>query len=97
MNKKEFIREIHKRGNGRRIKEAEKFVDDFLNIVEESLVNGTEIRFHGFGTFLTRKKSPKTIVNVHTREEIAIPGYDAPAFRPGEALKRSVRDGIIRG
>ena len=94
MNKQDFIRYFAKKGY--KIKDSEVIVNDFLDSIEELMVNGETIAFHGFGTFGSIERKEHESTNVKTHERIVIPSFRSPKFEAGKALKRSVREGIIR-
>lgn len=94
MNKHEFIRYFAKKGY--KVKDSEIIVNDFLDSIEEIIVDGKHIAFHGFGTFGSIERKERESTNVRTGEKIMIPSFRSPKFEAGKALKRSVRDGIIR-
>ena len=94
MNKKGFIRRLAQ--NGYTIKDATVIVDDFINTIEDILVEGGSITFHGFGTFSSITRKERLSTSVRTGETISIPSFRSPKFEAGKALKRSVRDGIVR-
>ena len=68
-------------------------VDAVFDAVGEALANGEEVRIAGFGTFGTRKRPARTGRNPQTGESLSIPASNAPAFKPGKALKDAVNDG----
>ena len=57
MGKKEMTSVIAEK-TGFTQKQAAQFIDAFLQTVEEKLAAGENVQLTGFGTFLTRKRSP---------------------------------------
>lgn len=55
MTKKDFVTAFAKK-NELKLKEAEKLVSSFLGLVEESLMDGQDVRFIGFGSWEVRKE-----------------------------------------
>ena len=45
----------------------------------------------GFGSFETRKRAARIGRNPKTKETIKIPASKVPAFKPGKALKDTVK------
>lgn len=95
MNKRDFIERLSKKEYT--IKDATIIVDDFLDTLEEIMVEGESVTFHGFGTFSSIvRKERRNSTCVSTGKPIVIPAFRSPKFEAGKSLKRSVRDGIIR-
>ena len=90
MNKKEFVDALAQKG-GYTKKDAEGFMGNMLEVIEESLVKGEVIRFIGFGTFSTKTRAARTAVNPRNREEtIEIPETKVVNFKAGKDLKDKV-------
>lgn len=94
MNKQEFIRKFAE--NDYTIRDATIIVNDFLNTLERIMADGDEVSFHGFGTFGSIIRKERASKSVRTGEPITIPEFASPKFEAGKALKRSVREGIVR-
>lgn len=94
LGKREFIERLAAKGYT--LKDASLIVDDFISTIEEIVIEGNSIMFHGFGTFDSILRNERESTNVRTHEKITIPAFRCPKFTPGKAFKRSVRDGIIR-
>lgn len=95
MNKRDFIERMAEKDYT--IKDATIIVNDFLDTLEEIMVEGESVTFHGFGTFGSIKRKERKSTCVGTGEDITIPAFRSPKFEAGQSLKRSVREGIIRG
>ncbi len=72
-------------------KDAKAAVDAFLAKVEEALKAGNKVQLTGFGTFEVRSRKARTGVKPGTTQKIKIPASKYPAFKPGKALKESVK------
>ena len=86
MNKAELIAAIAAK-TGATKKNAESFVNAFIDVVTESLVKGDKVQLVGFGSFEVRKRAARKGRNPQTKEEIKIPASKAPVFKAGKALK----------
>lgn len=60
----------------------------FANIIFY-IAHGKRVVIHGFGTFETQRRNPRTGRNPHTGEAVPIPERLIPKFSPGEVLKRA--------
>lgn len=90
MNKQELIEKVAHRMGGTK-KDAEAAINAFTEVVKDSLVEGRKVQLLGFGTFEVRNRAARKGRNPQTGEEIEIPASKTPAFKPGKALKDSVK------
>lgn len=89
MNKASLVSEVARRANLSR-SEAARVVDAVLDTVRETVARGQRVSLAGFGTFERRRRNPRTGRNPRTREAVAIPARNVPAFRPGTAFRTAV-------
>ncbi len=94
VTKDEFIERLSKNEYTRR--DTGCVMDDFIRTLEEALVGGESVMFHGFGTFEIRERAERGSTNPQTKERIVIPSYRAAHFTPGKKLKREIKEGLIR-
>jgi DNA-binding protein HU-beta len=71
--------------------DAAKAVDAVLDAVTGALQKGDEVRLVGFGTFAVSERAARTGKNPRTGEEITIAASKQPKFKPGKALKDSLK------
>jgi DNA-binding protein HU-beta len=76
---------------GLKKKDAKAAVDAFLSKVEDALKSGSKVQLTGFGTFEVRSRKARTGVKPGTTTKIKIPASKYPAFKPGKALKETVK------
>lgn len=93
--KDDIVERLRERGYTK--KDSELIIDDFIDVLEEALTKGEDIRFHGFGTFVVRENKEHTVVDVTTKQKMVIPARKVPRFIPSPGLKEAVREGIWRG
>lgn len=89
MNKKELIKQMSL-DTGIARADCEKALNAFLNIVEQELSWGGEIRLAGFGKFETRERKERIGKNPATKQLMQIKACRVPSFRAGSALKSRV-------
>lgn len=94
VTKEEFIDRLSQKGYTKR--DAGIVMDDFIRTLEEALVGGEAVMFHGFGTFEIRERAERESSNPQTKERIVIPSYRAAHFTPGKKLKREIKEGLVR-
>lgn len=66
-------------------------LDAFTESVTAALQKGDSVTLTGFGTFSVSHRKARQGVNPATGEKLDIPAMDVPKFKPGKALKDSVK------
>ncbi|WP_392444835.1 HU family DNA-binding protein [Sneathia vaginalis] len=89
MSKKEFV-EAYATKTGESKKRSEELVNEFLQLVEESLVAGKDVQFVGWGTFATKDKEARKGRNPKDGTEIEIPAKTVVKFKVGKKLADAV-------
>lgn len=95
IGKHDLIDRMKKRGILK--KYADIFIDVFVEIIEEALVNNERVKIYGFGTFENKVIPARQVIDILSGERITIGPNYVPTFRPGESFKECVREGFIRG
>lgn len=68
-----------------------KTVEAFMESVKGSLSAGSNVYLRGFGSFILKKRAPKTARNISKNTTIIIPEHNIPAFKPAKTFSNSVR------
>ena len=89
MNKKELVAEMALK-SGLTMKDADKALSAFIEVVSESLQKSESVQLVGFGTFEVRQRAARDGRNPQTGETIHMPAAKVPAFKAGKALKEKV-------
>ncbi len=89
MNKSEFVKAIADKA-GYTIKDVNTFVDAYLEVVKEALIDGEKISLVGFGTYEVKEVAEKQGVNPATGEKITIAACKKPVLKFSSALKDSL-------
>jgi DNA-binding protein HU-beta len=71
--------------------DAARAVEAFLETVTESLHQGEEVVFVGFGKFSAPLRAAREAVNPSTRQKVLVPAAKVPKFSAGAALKQAVK------
>lgn len=90
MNKSELIGVVAEKA-GLTKKDTEKVVNAVFDGIGESLASGEKVQVIGFGTFDVRERQAREGRNPATGDTITIPAVKVPVFKPGKALKDSVK------
>lgn len=89
MNKAQLVASISEK-SGITKKDSEKFLNAYVESVEEALEKGEKVQLVGFGTFAALKRAARVGRNPRTNEEIHIPESTVPKFVPGKEFKGKV-------
>jgi len=89
MNKGEFIDRLADRTDLTK-KEARSLLDAVLDLVQDTLLQGEDVKLVGFGKFAVRARKASSRINPQTKRPIQVEAKVVPLFRPGKELKRQV-------
>lgn len=89
MNKKELVSEMAQK-SGLTMRDADKALNAFIEVVSESLQKSESVQLVSFGTFEVRQRAARDGKNPRTGETIHMPAAKVPAFKAGKALKEKV-------
>ena len=90
MTKADFVDKLAAK-SGLTKKDAAAVVAAFVEVVTESLKEGEEVQFTGFGKFYVQKRDARQGINPQTKARINIPASNVPKFSAGLALKNAVK------
>ena len=75
-------------------RDAGRVVEAFLETITDTLRNGGDVAFTGFGKFQTQQRAARTGVNPRDpTQKVEIPAARVPKFSAGSALKSAVKNG----
>ena len=89
MNKSELVRAVSDK-SGSTIKDAEKFLDSFVEMIIDTVKKGEEVNLVGFGSFFVTDREERTGRNFRTGALIQIPASKAVRFKAGKGLRDCV-------
>lgn len=73
--------------HGMEKKDADSFVKEFFQLIEESLEKDRYVKIRGLGTFKLIDVGSREIANANTRERVKMQGYTKVSFTPEPILK----------
>lgn len=93
MTKAEFVQKVAKR-TGMSQADAGRAVQAVLDEISDTLKDGDDVQFAGFGKFSVASRAARTGVNPRSPgTKIQIPARTVPKFSPGAVLKETVDAG----
>jgi DNA-binding protein HU-beta len=91
MTKADLINELAGRtGFSRAI--VREIIDEFFQVVKESILNHFTVQIRGFGTFFRKKKASKKARNLSKNIPITIPAHEVPAFKPSKEFQNCLKE-----
>ena len=86
MNKCQLVDLISKKTKRTKI-DTENILDATIDIIQNTVAKGEEVKLVGFGTFGQCTRKPRAGRNPKTGSTLEIPGSTVPKFRPGKEFK----------
>lgn len=91
MTKADIVSEISKTTGIDRITVLET-IENFMEVVKDSLISGENVYLRGFGSFIIKTRSQKTARNISQNTTIVIPEHNIPAFKPSKTFVEEVKN-----
>ena len=92
MTKIEIVREISSK-TGLPTKDVMVIVENLMDTIKTSMINGDEVFLRGFGSFIIKHRADKTARNISKNTTVIIPAHDIPAFKPAKEFMEMVSKG----
>jgi DNA-binding protein HU-beta len=93
MTKAEIVAEIAQKTGVEKIS-VQKAVEEFMNVVKDSLKRGDNVYLRGFGSFVVKKRAEKTGRNISKNTTIIIPAHNIPSFKPSRVFVDEVKNNV---
>ncbi|MBP7148790.1 MAG: HU family DNA-binding protein [Acidobacteria bacterium] len=97
MNRTELVEQLARRG-GLPARDVLALVEMLFGssrgeegVIAEALDRGEKVTISGFGTFAVRTRAAREVRDPRSGRPVAVPAGRVPVFRPGVALRDSVR------
>ena len=71
--------------------QAERAIEDVLEVIAQELSEGSVIKFTGFGTFATKDVPERQDKNLQTGVAVTIKAHKKVSFKPGKLLKERIQ------
>ncbi|MCB5162622.1 HU family DNA-binding protein [Marinomonas algarum] len=89
MNKKELVQLVSDEAD-MSIKDAEKFISAFTEVVTSELGSGGAVTLAGFGSLDVKHRAERTGRHPKTGEPLKIPSANVPKFKAGKHFKDAI-------
>jgi DNA-binding protein HU-beta len=94
MTKADLVSQITEK-TGIAKEDVEKIIESFFATIKNSLSQGENIYFRGFGSFIIRQRAAKTARNISEKTTIVIPAHQIPFFKPADHFISQVKEGLL--
>ena len=93
MTKAEIVAQIAQKTGIEKVA-IQATVEEFMNVVKESLSEGENVYLRGFGSFIIKKRAEKTGRNISKNTTIIIPAHNIPSFKPAKTFVNDVKKSV---
>jgi DNA-binding protein HU-beta len=90
MTKAELIAQVAGKAQIRKV-DAERAVNNLIDIISDTLKSQGRLALAGFGTFMVAQRKAREGRNPQTGSPIKIPATKVVKFKPGKQLKEKVK------
>ena len=91
MNKSELVSYVADKYQTSKV-DGEKFVNKFIEVIEDVLAKGDSIDLVGFGSFEVKKIAERETRNPQTGAKLIVKAHNRPIFKAGKGLKDKVNN-----
>ena len=67
-------------------------MEEFMDIVKDSLEKGENVYLRGFGTFEIKKRAEKKARNISKNTTVIVPAHHIPFFKPSNMFVEKVKN-----
>lgn len=90
MTKAEIIAEIATK-TGIEKAQVQEAVESFFKVVRNSMIEGKNVYFRGFGSFVIKKRAKKIARNISKNTAMVIDEHYIPSFKPAKTFVDKVK------
>lgn len=93
MTKAEIVTDIAQKTGIEKVA-IQATVEEFMNVIKDSVAAGENVYLRGFGSFIVKKRAEKTGRNISKNTTIIIPAHNIPAFKPAKTFSTDVKQNV---
>lgn len=90
MTKAEVVNEIAEKTGIEKIT-VQETVEAFFKVVKNSMADGENLYFRGFGSFTLKKRAKKVARNISKNTQLTIPEHFIPKFKPAKTFVDKIK------
>ncbi|MGB0430191.1 MAG: HU family DNA-binding protein [Bacteroidia bacterium] len=92
MTKADVVNEIANKTGIEKV-DVQRVVETFFDVMKDTMADGNNVYFRGFGSFVVRKRARKVARNIAKNTSMIIEPHYVPAFKPSKTFVAQVKDG----
>lgn len=90
MIKTDVVAQISKK-TGLEKRDVKEVIEVFFEVIKDSLSEGENIYFRGFGSFTRKKRAQKIGRNISKNTTIIVPEHYIPYFKPAKEFTEKIK------
>lgn len=90
MTKAEIIAEISTKTGVDKL-QVQEVVESFFKVVRNNMVEGKNVYFRGFGSFIIKRRAKKIARNISKNTAMVIDEHFIPAFKPAKTFSDKIK------
>jgi len=90
MTKAEIITEISTKTGIDKL-QVQESVESFFKVVRNNMIEGKNVYFRGFGSFILKKRAKKIARNISKNTAMVIDEHYIPAFKPAKSFTEKIK------
>lgn len=91
MTKADLVTEIASR-TGINKTEVKIIIEEWMQVIKESLLQDFSVSLRGFGTFFRKKRASKKARNISKGIAIEIPAHEVPGFKASKEFTNQIKN-----
>lgn len=92
MTKADIVNDIATKTGIEKV-DVQRVVETFFDVMKDTMADGNNVYFRGFGSFVVRKRAQKVARNIAKNTSMIIPPHYVPAFKPSKTFVGQVKEG----
>lgn len=90
MTKAEVISDVASKTGVEKVA-VQEVVETFFKVIKNSMVDGKNVYFRGFGSFVVKKRAKKIARNISKNTAMVIDEHFIPSFKPSKTFVEKVK------
>ena len=92
MTKADVVNDIANKTGIEKV-DVQRVVETFFDVMKDTMADGKNVYFRGFGSFVVRKRARKVARNIAKNTSMIIEPHYVPSFKPSKTFIGQVKEG----
>lgn len=93
MTKADIVNDIAEKTGIEKV-DVQKVVETFFDAMKDTMSDGNNVYFRGFGSFVVKKRARKVARNIAKNTSMIIEPHYVPDFKPSKSFVEQVKKGV---